>query len=261
MQNQEAVKSGDRVTVLPLDRIEGRDGRVWTLTKEDAQTLIDRLKSDGVDVPVDFEHGSYSGNGRAAGWLKDFRLDPEGLTAVIEFTPVGQEAVDSREFRYLSPAFVSEGERILGLESVGLTNMPNIAALPALNSRIPTQAADVELGALRRENGELRLEINRLRTELDRRAQDFRVRELNGLLDRAVTEGRLAPAGREAALRLGLASHADLTRLIAATPPYLNSLTVSVAGPDAAVPQLDETESRMCGLLGLAPGEYAACRA
>jgi len=79
----------------------------------------------------------------ASGWLSDWRFDTEGLTAAVEWTPIGTELFSKKAYRYLSPALLHDGVggkndttmgNVIGLHSVALTNDPNLD-LPALNSR------------------------------------------------------------------------------------------------------------------------------
>lgn len=278
-----AVRDGDRITILPLGEVRGRDGRYWHLTAEDAAVLVNRLQADGVDIVIDYEHGTYSGNGRAAGWLRDFRADPEGVTARVEFTASALEQIQANEYRYLSPAFVSEGSRILTLESVGMVNTPNLAALPALNQKEKDMdelklaqdalaAAKVEMNAARSEFegrlatqadshkaevGKLLIEVNNLKAEIARRDADAASAAIAALVDAAIAEGKLAPGQKDSAVKLGLNSRADLESFVTASPLALNGLKGKQATPPASAPgALDETELTLCRMLGVAPEVY-----
>lgn len=286
-----AIQNGDRITVLPLGEIKGRDGRYWDLTSEDAAALVNRLHADGVDIVIDYEHGTYSGNGRAAGWLRDFRADPEGVTARVEFTASALEQIRANEYRYLSPAFAAEGSRILALESVGLVNSPNLAALPALNQKEKDMdekdkaelkvaqeavaAVKTELNAARSEYegklsaqaekhksevGKLLIEVNTLKAEIAKRDADVATREITALVDTAIAEGKLAPGQKDSAVKLGLNSHADLEAFIRASPLSLNGLKAKQgegrSGQEPPSGSLDETELAMCRMLGVKPEDF-----
>ena len=132
-------ENGKKVMVLPLGEIKGRDGRYWILNKEDAQSIVDAIKANNIDIVLDFAHRSYDypSDETAAGWFaaESFEALEDGIYASLELTEKGLEAVNSKEYRYISPVFWSNGTRIIELESVGLTNIPNIPDLPSLNKK------------------------------------------------------------------------------------------------------------------------------
>lgn len=128
----------DRLELLPGGgRITGRDGRYWI--NDRPQAVVDFLAARKVDLVLDYNHASElkAPNGEespAAGWLKDARVEPNGaITAAVEWTKRGKEAVQSREYRYVSPVILYDKTlHIRGLSSVALTNKPNLFT-PALN--------------------------------------------------------------------------------------------------------------------------------
>ncbi len=88
------------------------------------------------DVLLDFEHRSETtDDSRAAGWIKQLRVQDGVLEALIRFTPEGSAAVRDRALRYLSPAWpLGPDNRPTALASVGLTNVPYFTQLrPVLN--------------------------------------------------------------------------------------------------------------------------------
>lgn len=100
------------------------------------------------DVLVDFEHwgeDETKGDTRAAAWIKAVRIDPkDGLVGDFELTPKGDEAVLTKELRYLSPVwYLDASNRPVSLLSVGLTNRPAIPVRPVKNkiSDAPEPAA------------------------------------------------------------------------------------------------------------------------
>jgi len=139
-----------RLTVLPrTDVIRGKDGRAWKLG--DRAALLATLNAQG-PVLVDIGHGSVTGaNAQAAGWLSDFRFEEDGLTGAVEWTPIGEELLSKKAFRYLSPTLqydtTGATSDILGtvrtLHSVGLVNTPNLQGLSALNNESDYQVEAV----------------------------------------------------------------------------------------------------------------------
>lgn len=97
------------------------------------------LKVRGVDLALDFGHNS---DGPAAGWIKELSLKNENkeLWAVVEWTELGKQNLNGKEYRYVSPDFTFEykdnetlkvhGPLLLG---AGLTNRPVIKSMvPAI---------------------------------------------------------------------------------------------------------------------------------
>lgn len=105
-------------------------------------------------VLVDFDHYSDLTNAQrekvqeagvqlpseAAGWITSVQVSPNGLLGQIETTPMGRDKLANKEYRFLSPVWRrrdcarldAERVRPLALSKVGLTNEPNIAAIPEL---------------------------------------------------------------------------------------------------------------------------------
>jgi len=257
------IASGDEIMILPLGEIKGRDGRYWVLTEEDAQAVVAQIKRDGVDIVVDYDHASYfRDDTRAAGWLKaeSFRVGDglwgPGIYARVEWTEAAEQAIAAKEYRYLSPSFYADGTRILTLESVALTNIPNLPMLPALNrrdgKREKEEPMERELNRLREENARLSAELetarkekenlekelnqvrealkaketeaNNLSEELEKLREAEREREINALVDEAIAEGKLAPAQKEAAIELGKRDLEMLKKWIETSPAAFKDL-------------------------------------
>ncbi len=127
----------ERLLLAPAGPFTGRDGRAYAAP--DLPALAAALNEHGADLPLDWEHATelaapQGQRADAAAWLRDFRADPEGLTAAVDWTPAGAESVRARAYRYYSPAYLIDPatRAVVGLTSAGLTNRPNLR-LPALN--------------------------------------------------------------------------------------------------------------------------------
>ena len=76
----------------------------------------------------------------AAGWITSVRAGDKGLMGQIETTPLGAEKLANKQYRFLSPVWRrrdcdridADRVRPLVLSKVGLTNEPNISAIPEL---------------------------------------------------------------------------------------------------------------------------------
>jgi phage I-like protein len=87
------------------------------------------------ELLVDADHLSCDGGStRAYAWASNLRVEKNGLVADFKFTDEGAKAVNSREFRFVSPVFdVSENGDIAALSSIALTNRPNLPVSCVLN--------------------------------------------------------------------------------------------------------------------------------
>jgi phage I-like protein len=140
-----------RLLLAPIGETVGRDGRRYALSAEEAAALAAALAADGADLPLDWEHATEllapaGQRADAAGWLSDWRAEPAGLTAAVDWTPAGREAVANRAQRYYSPAYLVDQatRRIVGISSAGLTNKPNLR-LGALNREDHGMPVPVEI--------------------------------------------------------------------------------------------------------------------
>jgi phage I-like protein len=127
------------IQLLPAgEHVTGRDGRSWL--NDTPESILSEFEAANKDMPLDWEHSTElkAPKGEpapAAGWITDLELRDDGsLWGRVEWTEKGRQAVESREYRYLSPVFVyhEPTKRILQLTSAGLTNRPNLH-LSALN--------------------------------------------------------------------------------------------------------------------------------
>lgn len=210
-----------RIDLVPAGSpITGVDGRSWS--NPSPQGVVDWLEQRGHDLVLDFEHASElkAPKGEpapAAAWLHEYRVEPDGrVTAAVKtWTPAGEAAVLNREYRYISPALrVSRHTgAILGVDSVGLTNKPNLVAITALNHEqeedttmlkkilkalgLPEDASEeTALNAVAKLQTDVQTALNRAATpSLDKfvpRA-DYEI-----ALNRAkAAEGKIAPASKE----------------------------------------------------------------
>lgn len=129
------------VEVLPPGpTIGGRDGRQWSY---DANQVITETvaHTQGIDLPFDYNHGTElkapkGEKAEASGWAREYRVNERGaVEARVEWTQKARNAIESREYRYISPvfAFDERTRRIARFSSFALVNKPNLLT-KALNS-------------------------------------------------------------------------------------------------------------------------------
>ena len=131
------------VQLVPSGTFYGEDGRGPYKVDPAAVVAGSHANRKGkMHLVVDFVHqtqlGATSGTpAPAAGWIVTLQAREDGVWGEIEWTPAGRKALAGREYRHLSPVFAHD--RVTGIVSrllgAGLTNIPNIAELPALHSR------------------------------------------------------------------------------------------------------------------------------
>ena len=94
-----------------------------------------------IDIPVDYDHQleHATENGQpapAAGWITELEVRADGVWGRVEWTEKGRAHVAAREYRYVSPVYYHDRNGVIqSIESVALTNIPNLTGLKALASR------------------------------------------------------------------------------------------------------------------------------
>ena len=132
----------DWIQVFPSGAFSGRDGRGPYTCDPAAVVARTREHNGPIDIPVDYdhqlEHATQNGQPAiAAGWITELAARQDGVWGRVDWTDKGKAHVAAREYRYVSPVYYYErgtGE-ILAIESVALTNVPNLTGLKALASR------------------------------------------------------------------------------------------------------------------------------
>ena len=139
----------DWVQLVPRgEKVQALDGRSFKNTAP--QAIVDTFNADPRDIPVDWEHASElkAPKGEpapAAGWLKALEVrNGTEIWGQVEWTPRGAESLRTKEYRYLSPAFIHDkAKKIVELISAALTNRPALD-LPALAHSTPAEPAKLE---------------------------------------------------------------------------------------------------------------------
>ena len=140
----DSEKGLTRILIAPWGEVESTQGN-FVVDQEALDATIEQFRQHGTDLPIDFEHqtlgGPYTspdGLAPAAGWIKDLvGVATVGLMARVEWTAVGLEHLQKRQYRYLSPvALIRKSDRrLVGLHSAALTNKPAIVGMEALVNR------------------------------------------------------------------------------------------------------------------------------
>lgn len=142
-------KKGEKVKVSPIGDVIGLDGRAY---KIDGEELLKDIQKNGLHIVLDENHSF----GEALGWFdfNSFELREDGIYADLEPTPKGDGFLGTKSYRYLSPVYNMSwnDRRVLGLDSVGLVNRPNL-----LNNELNKKEEEIlnELEQLKADNAKL----------------------------------------------------------------------------------------------------------
>lgn len=132
--------------VMPFgDPIAARDGRSWIMRDRAAAERVLAATRDmlgGTDMMIDYDHqAAHASDGKgnrapAAGWVKELRIEDDGIHVTVDWTEGAQAALAKREYRYISPdfRFAKATREVTRLVRAGLTNSPALD-LPALAHR------------------------------------------------------------------------------------------------------------------------------
>lgn len=111
-----------------------------------AKSVMAAAATRGVDFPFDYNHGSTDPlgmlnpemSGKAAGWCSLEVRDGELWAVNIRWTKNALSAIEAKEWRYISPTFVTDKEkRVVEVLAIALTNTP------ALHNLEPLVAASI----------------------------------------------------------------------------------------------------------------------
>lgn len=147
-----------RIHIAQIGRFKDPRYGTFEITATDVDSWK-RLLADEFqgEVPIDYDHNTDKAGptgSKAAAWIKSIIQDGVNVLADVTFTPDGAESVRKREYRYISPTFVSDYKDKLqksrgpALLRAALTNNPFLRDMPAISlSAAPLEAERVELGA------------------------------------------------------------------------------------------------------------------
>jgi len=120
--------------------VEALDGRRFA--NKSPQQIVDAFAKDPRDVPIDWEHASElrapkGKDAPAAGWIVAMEVRNGAVWGKVDWTTRGRVSLESKEYRYISPAFMfdKKTKNILRIVSVGLVNRPALD-MPAVASAL-----------------------------------------------------------------------------------------------------------------------------
>jgi phage I-like protein len=142
-----SAQAGGWQLVLPAGEFSARDGRgpFRTGDRVALEAILSQTRAyhGQTDMVVDYDHQSFavfsgekSVSAKAAGWVRQLEARDDGIWANIEWTKAAAEAIEAKEYRYLSPV-IPHGKdgQVRIILSVALTNVP-ATHLEALSATI-----------------------------------------------------------------------------------------------------------------------------
>ncbi len=103
----EAFSPPEWIMLVPAGRIEAVDGRVFF--NDVPEAVVAAFARHGLELPIDVNHKSEVAPAGeetpAMGWITALEVREGAIWARVEWTPRGREALEKREYRYISPAF------------------------------------------------------------------------------------------------------------------------------------------------------------
>lgn len=122
--------------IPPGPEVNAVDGRRFRNSAP--SRIITAFQTYGLHLPVDLEHSTEikapkGEEAPAAGWIVELQVREGAVWGRVEWTPRGMAALTSRDYRYISPAFMhAKNGEITELVSAGLTNKPALTQLAAV---------------------------------------------------------------------------------------------------------------------------------
>lgn len=171
-------QNGGWYEIAKVGKWKGHNAGEFELSTADLNQIVFNFKNQGLDIVVDYEHQTLSGEkAPAAGWIKHpngLKVEENTLLAQIEWTKSAKEAIKNKEYRYLSPVLIKNAKdsktgNIIGwsLHSVALTNTPffkELSPISAKNQNKENNMEDIKkLQDLQKELDELKKQNQKLK--------------------------------------------------------------------------------------------------
>lgn len=269
----EKVAAGDEIDVqlAPLGDWAQLVGGRRIVQRFDEQALSEVVENFRGEILVDADHRSTKPDGdtSAYAWVTALKADPErGLVGTMRFTDKGAAAVNAREYRFVSVSwYLSPDGRPRELDSVALTNRPNLPVRPVVNREgVTTQSSD---GGASAENTKPKEspEMEELKTLLGLAADatDDQVvaaaKALKERLDAIEAQAKDAEAERFAAENSAKCDKATLKDAYLKSPEVAKALVANMkapaAAPAAALPDFTKGRAPAPVANSAAPGKGA----
>src|ERR1051326_5815864 len=140
--------------LVPLGRFPHSSGKTQLIDEPAIDAMVNAFQPR---LLVDQEHWSYdtTRSSEAFGWVEAVEKRADGLWGKIDWSDLGQAAIANTRYRFISPVWLSsdtrklpdDAVRPLRLDSLGLTNSPNLRGMVPLWNRAASAADPGETAA------------------------------------------------------------------------------------------------------------------
>ena len=147
------------IEILPLGEFDTNADDKRGPFRADGAKVIAATNERGLDrLSIDYDHRTYTASdSRAAGWIRELKVDGDALKARIEWTPDAAAAIKKKEYRFVSPVFKCQPDNpdapedevsgdVLFIRGAALTNDPALTMTAILSTaRIMTMKGKVRM--------------------------------------------------------------------------------------------------------------------
>jgi hypothetical protein len=107
-----------------------------------ADSVNNRVR--GIDVDIDYDHKSdVAMGGKAAGWVRETKVDNDGLWLHVEWTETAAKAIKNKEYKYFSPEFTDEWVDPTGTKHTNVLFGGGITNRPFLKNLLPVNLSEL----------------------------------------------------------------------------------------------------------------------
>ncbi|WP_020179793.1 phage protease [Methylopila sp. M107] len=139
----------DWIKLGPRGAFSCRDGRKFSF---DPEALAARFASEGVDIPLDLDHGIVQDRPGAVaqGWIKRLEARADGLYGQVDWLEGGRAALKARTHRYVSPTFHTDDQgAATWVHSVSLVPAPALPGAALASAGAPTRFDKPETASMK----------------------------------------------------------------------------------------------------------------
>ncbi|MEZ8174756.1 phage protease [Vibrio sp. 1F292] len=284
--------------MIPAGEVKGRDGRMWMNTEPDAiVAAFDAKLPFDIEHATEIR-GPEGKDADAAGWILALENREGEIWAQVEWNYIGRYKITDKLYLYYSPAFNYDQQGVItAMSSAGLTNKPNFY-VPALNRQEETDmplsqliaaalglAADAteEQGvtAINSLKSEKDIALNRAATPdltkfipiethtvalnrattAEAQLKEINDKKVDGLVQAAIDEGKIAPANKEMFVGMCRAEGGieQFEAFVKSAPSIATNSQIKKPKVEGGS-QLDKDELAMCRKMNLTEEEFLASK-
>ena len=171
LSNRQSSSTGDWYHLVPVGEYPHPESQLIQVIDEQAiQAIANRFSAEAgqtnfAGLLIDQEHFSYDPDKSSAafGWVRRVENRADGLWGQVEWTSLGSQALKDKTYKFISPVWLPRDtepvtnraanvRRPLRLDSLGLTNSPNLRGMVPLVNRSSASTPAGGLPAIKQMN-------------------------------------------------------------------------------------------------------------